>query len=86
MASQTISRKPNPIQPFTAEQKRNIDLGLTVLCAVAKYDETLSQGEIAEICGCSRGMIGKIEKRAMQKIKEQFFQMGISDSESFNNQ
>ena len=47
----------------------DIDLGLTVLCAVAKRDETLNTGEIAEVCGCSQQHISNIIRKALEKLR-----------------
>jgi transcriptional regulator len=48
----------------------NIDIGLSVLCAIASRGETLDQVQIAEVCNCSRSAISRIERRAMRKAKE----------------
>lgn len=61
------------------EKSRNIDLSLSVLCATADEDQTLTQGEIAEFCGCSRGYIDAEERRAMKKIKRLAFFFGAFD-------
>ncbi len=57
----------------------NIDIGLSVLCAVSRRDETLSLDDIAEVCSCSRNAIFEIEKRAMQKLKIKFNRFNRDD-------
>lgn len=47
----------------------NIDLALTVMCAVAKRDQTLNTYEIAEICGCSQTVISKTLRNALKKLR-----------------
>ncbi len=56
-----------------------IDVALSVLCVTANQDEVLTQGEIAEVCGCSRGYIDKVEREAMKKIKQPAFFFGFFD-------
>lgn len=46
-----------------------IDLGLSVLCAVAKKDETLSYNEIAKVCDCSPQAILNISNKALNKLR-----------------
>jgi len=47
----------------------NIDLGLSVLCATAKRDETLTTYEIAEICECSQTVISQTLRNAIKKLR-----------------
>jgi len=47
----------------------NIDIGLSVLCCVAKPGETLTDRDIAEVCGCARNSIYQIEKKALNKLR-----------------
>jgi DNA-directed RNA polymerase sigma subunit (sigma70/sigma32) len=47
----------------------NIDLGLAVLCSIAKRDETLNTTEIAEICDCSQQHISNIIRKALKKLR-----------------
>lgn len=51
------------------KQKDNIDLGLAVLCSVSKRDETLTTGEIAEVCGCSQSYISLVARTAIKKLQ-----------------
>lgn len=46
-----------------------IDLALSVMCAVARRDETLNTAEIAEICGCSQTLIATISRKAIKKLQ-----------------
>lgn len=46
-----------------------IDLALTVMCLVAKRDETLSTVDIAEVCGCSQTLISQISRDALNKLR-----------------
>lgn len=66
-------------------KSRSIDLVLTVCCEVAEYDETLSQYELAELCGCSRALISSIEVKALKKLKKICDAKGIApDSFQFS--
>lgn len=47
----------------------DIDIGLTALCLHAKQGETLTFLDIADVCGCSKQMIQKIESTALKKLK-----------------
>jgi len=47
----------------------DIDIGISVLCALMRPDESLSDRDIADVCGCSRNYIYEIEKRALKKIR-----------------
>jgi len=49
--------------------KKEIDAGLSVLCLLAKRDETLTTGEIAEVCGCSQTLISDISRSALAKLR-----------------
>lgn len=49
--------------------KKNIDIGLSVLCCVAQPGETLSDRDIAEVCDCARNSIYRIEKIALEKLR-----------------
>ena len=46
-----------------------IDLSLSVLCIIARRDETLSTAEIAEVCGCSKTLISQITRDALKKLR-----------------
>jgi transcriptional regulator len=50
-----------------------IDLGLAVLAALRPAHVTLTQEDIAEVCGCTKGAIWFLEKRAMQKLRRRVF-------------
>lgn len=63
----------------THKQNPNIDVGLAVLCSVAKAGETLTQKEISEICSCSRNAIFEIEKRALRKAKAKAIELGLQN-------
>jgi len=52
-----------------SQRLNDIDLGLTVLCAITPPGHEWSQYDIAEICDCSRSLIYQIERRAMRKLK-----------------
>lgn len=51
-----------------ANPKIEVDLALSVMCAVVPTPITFSNGEIADVCGCSRQTIEKIYRRAMKKV------------------
>lgn len=46
-----------------------IDLALSILCLTAERDETLTTGEIADICGCSQTLISQISRSAIKKLQ-----------------
>ena len=52
----------------TPREPAQVELGLSILCSFAEYDDTLTALEIAEVCGCSRQYINNIEKRALEKL------------------
>lgn len=47
----------------------NIDIGLSVLVAIAQRGETLTTYEIAEICECSQTSISQILRKALRKLR-----------------
>lgn len=47
----------------------DIDVGLSVLCVLAEYGQTLTNKQIADVCGCNDSYIGEISKRALNKLK-----------------
>ncbi len=49
----------------------NIDLGLHALVINAKYGDTLTRSEIADVCGCTPQFIRNIEFAALGKLKRQ---------------
>jgi len=49
---------------------QNIDITLSVLCAVAKEDETLTNADIAELCGCNTSYIQRLYASAIKKISK----------------
>lgn len=49
--------------------KSSIELGLSVVCAVAQPGQTLGYIDLAEICDCTKGAIWNIENRALKKIR-----------------
>lgn len=56
-----------------------IDLGLSVLCAVSARGETLGCKAIAEVCGCSRVYIDRIQRVALMKARRLYEKKGITD-------
>jgi len=60
----------------------NIELGLAALCKHAKYGQTLTQQEIADVCGCTRGGIFMLEKQAMNKLKKKAHRYAIAEYSS----
>lgn len=56
-------------QPTTRNQKKAaIELGLHALITHAQPGQTLTAGDIAEVCGCTRNNIYEIEKKAIRKL------------------
>ncbi|MFS1703780.1 sigma factor-like helix-turn-helix DNA-binding protein [Alteromonas sp. AMM-1] len=47
----------------------DIDIGLAALCKYAEYGQTLTHQEIADVCGCTRSFIYKIEQKALRKFR-----------------
>lgn len=47
-----------------------IDLALSVLCATARRDESLTTYEIADICECSQTLISKTLRSALKKLRD----------------
>ena len=47
----------------------SIDLELSVLCATAARDETLTTYEIADICECNQTLISATLRNALKKLK-----------------
>lgn len=48
----------------------NIDIGLSVLCAVSQRGDVLTIDDIADVCECSRNSIILLEKKALKKLKK----------------
>ena len=48
---------------------QHIDIGLDVLCRLAKENQTLTLMDIAEVCDCSKSEIARIEKKALKKLR-----------------
>lgn len=49
--------------------KKEIDLGLEILAAIAEPGARFDQSEIARFCGCTQAGIRRIELLAMKKIR-----------------
>ena len=49
-----------------------VDSGLLVLLETRAPERELTQEEIAFVCGCSKGYIWNLEKRAMNKLRKEF--------------
>lgn len=47
-----------------------MEVGLAVLATLVKPGQSVSHRAIAEVCGCSRGLIFLIEKQALKKVRE----------------
>jgi transcriptional regulator len=56
-------------RPFRPEEDGSIDAELAMLLARTPRGVTLSQGEIARACGCSKAYIYLLEKSAMKKLR-----------------
>jgi len=67
IVSYSVNNKKTKMQTQTAQ---NIDLGLSVICAVASPGQTLTSREIAEFCDCSVGNIKYIQAKALKKLRE----------------
>lgn len=53
-------------QPY---QKGDIDIGLDLLCRLAREGETMSVPDNAEVCGCSATRIYEIQQKALEKAR-----------------
>lgn len=51
------------------QRQAEVDVGLTVLCVLAKYGQMLTCRDIAEVCGCSWQYFYQIEKQALEKLR-----------------
>ena len=49
----------------------DIDIGLAALVEIAEPGQTLSDNEIAEVCGVHRRKINEIGRRAIEKIRNE---------------
>jgi len=49
---------------------KNIDITLSVICAVAKEDETMTFADIAELCGCNAAYIQRLYASALKKLRK----------------
>ncbi len=56
------------IMAAPAHKTLAIDLGLSVLCAMQRRDETLSCTDIADVCECSCAQISEIQRVALRKL------------------
>ena len=54
---------------MTRPPNKNIDMKLSVLCAVMERDDTMTLREIADFCECRNSYICDVEKKALEKIK-----------------
>lgn len=52
----------------TPRKPAQVELGLSILCNLAEYGDTLTAQEIAEVCDCSRQYIDSIEQQAINKL------------------
>lgn len=52
------------------QHSRNIDMALAVLDIVREPGEALTLEEIADICGCTRSCVLKIERKALKKLRQ----------------
>lgn len=51
------------------KQNNNIDLGLAILCSVAKKHQTITHKDIADVCDCSPQYVSHLERSALAKLK-----------------
>lgn len=49
----------------------SIDAGLLLLALTTPRGIQYTQGEIAEVCGCSKSLIFHIEQRALAKLRDE---------------
>lgn len=54
---------------YRGNKNNDIDVGLSVLCAVTPPGYTWTHKEIAEFCGCSWQYIFQLEKSAIEKLQ-----------------
>lgn len=68
---------------LSAKKQQEYDLGLAVLCAIRRPNQTFTQVQIAAACNVSQGAIYLIEKKTFKKVCNALFRMGLK-SEAFN--
>lgn len=61
------------------EKTLGIEIGLSVICAVKKKEETWLIADIADICGCSPQLIYSIEVAALKKLRLQLIKNNFDD-------
>lgn len=66
----------------TTRKNINIDLGLSALCDNAKYGQTLTCQEIADVCQCNRTYITCLQKNAIKKLKRKRFLKDFLEGQS----
>jgi len=49
---------------------KNIDITLSVLCAIATEDETMTFRDIADLCGCNKSYIQDLQRSALKKLRK----------------
>tara|TARA_R110002153_G_C13305448_1_gene495988 strand:+ start:586 stop:792 length:207 start_codon:yes stop_codon:yes gene_type:complete len=54
-----------------------IDLGLAVLSVLLEPGMTVTRGDLAEVCGCSKYRIEEIEKQALKRFERLARQKGL---------
>ncbi len=63
-----------------------IDLGLAVSGATLPPGQIRDITEISRYCGCSKQLVHSIEKRAIEKIRKNLTDQGISSAGDIFNQ
>jgi len=71
-----------PLPRNAGAKTERIDLGLSLLSALAPPGAAFSPGDIAAWCGCTPAMITSIEARALRRLREKVraqFQLSRAD-------
>lgn len=73
-----VQRMTGPLSP----DRGRIDLGLDLAAHHLHFGQTLTHQQIADWCGCSRGLIYMIEKKALRKLRrKEAFMRVLRESE-----
>lgn len=67
-------------RPWGRIEDGSIEAGLYLLSLITPRGVTLTQAQIADACGCSRGLIYLIEREALRKLKAALGRRGFREA------
>jgi len=73
----TRTRSTPDADPATGLRDGSIDAGLHLLELTSRPGRSLTQQEIAFVCGCTASYITQIEGRAIQKLRRALKRRGL---------